>query len=124
MYALSTLHSKGFVHGDLKLDNIMVDDLGTLKISDFGFLKRSLISTSKYSKFDEVINDKLAKYNLNYKNIGVPMINSELNTPPEIFKKDDYELEPSYDIWCLGMVVYEMLTGEHMFVELEKDTEA
>jgi len=36
---LKRLHDKGIVHGDLKTSNLLVDDLGTVKISDFGFLK-------------------------------------------------------------------------------------
>lgn len=33
------LHSKKLVHGDIKTSNLMVDDLGTIKLSDFGFIK-------------------------------------------------------------------------------------
>jgi serine/threonine protein kinase len=36
---LSRLHGKGIVHRDLKPDNLMVDDSGTVKLSDFGFIK-------------------------------------------------------------------------------------
>ena len=33
------LHRMGIVHRDLKTSNLMVDDLGTVKLSDFGFIK-------------------------------------------------------------------------------------
>lgn len=33
------IHNKGMVHRDLKTTNLMVDDLGTIKLSDFGFIK-------------------------------------------------------------------------------------
>jgi hypothetical protein len=37
--ALQRLHRRGIVHRDLKNSNLMVDDLGTVKLSDFGFIK-------------------------------------------------------------------------------------
>lgn len=122
--ALSVLHSEGIVHGDIKLENILVDDLGTLKLSDFWFIKRSLISTAKYKIYDEMVNQRFEEHNHNYQNVMVPMINSEMNTPPEILQKSDHKIDPSYDIWCLGMVMYEMLTGKHIFEEIKEDPQA
>ena len=121
--ALKSLHFNKIVHGDVKLDNIMVDDLGTLKLSDFAFLKRSLISTSKFKIYKEIIKHRFENNNKNYKTVGIPMIGSELNCPPEVLQDEDYELQPSYDIWCLGLVIYEMLTGSHLFSFLGDDKE-
>jgi len=121
--ALQSLHSNELVHGDLKLDNIMVDDLGTLKLSDFGFLKRILISTNKYKIYEEWINEKFRTYKHDYMTSGIPMVNSEMSTPPEVVQNPEYKVKSSYDIWCLGMVIYEMLTGEHMFNDIAGSTE-
>jgi protein-serine/threonine kinase len=35
--AVDFLHSQGIVHRDLKLENILVDDSGSIKVADFGF---------------------------------------------------------------------------------------
>jgi serine/threonine protein kinase len=37
--AVGYLHSKGIMHRDLKLENILVDDAGYLKIIDYGLAK-------------------------------------------------------------------------------------
>lgn len=71
-----------------------------------------------------MVNQRFEEHDHNYQNVMVPMINSEMNTPPEILQKSDYKIDPSYDIWCLGMVMYEMLTGKHIFEEIKEDPQA
>lgn len=44
---LKVLHEQGICHGDLKTSNILIDDLGIIKLSDFSFLKRAFNNTSK-----------------------------------------------------------------------------
>ncbi len=39
--ALSRLHAEGYIHGDLKPENVVVDHSGTAKLVDFGFACRS-----------------------------------------------------------------------------------
>ena len=39
MLAIGELHSKGIMHRDLKLENILVDHRGYLKIIDYGLAK-------------------------------------------------------------------------------------
>lgn len=39
MLAVGELHNKGIMHRDLKLENILVDDQGYLKIIDYGLAK-------------------------------------------------------------------------------------
>ena len=38
-YSVSRLHKRGIIHGDIKASNLLVDDLGIVKLSDFGFIK-------------------------------------------------------------------------------------
>ena len=53
------------IHRDIKTSNLFVDDLGTLILSDFGFLKLAIF---KEDDFDSYIG---------------PLIGSEMYCPPE-----------------------------------------
>lgn len=127
---LSRLHNKGIVHRDLKPDNLMVDDLGTVKLSDFGFIKSiysefcpdnsqdldiKIIDKQK-SNFVKSIPDKSTLEKLVIGDYDSeeplkPLINSYFYCPPEVINKECKRLDPSYDIWSLGWIWYEMLTG-------------
>ncbi|KAM7251508.1 hypothetical protein ACFE04_023391 [Oxalis oulophora] len=82
--ALCFIHSKGFAHCDIKLDNILVCENGEAKVADFGLATK--------------------KGQFNGQSRGTPLYMS-----PESLNENLYE--PSCDIWALGCAVYEMLTG-------------
>lgn len=86
---LKHIHAKGFVHCDIKLPNILLFGDGDVKIADFGLAKKS----------GEVSED--TKYEIR----GTPLCLS-----PESVNDNEYE-SPA-DIWALGCVVIEMLTGK------------
>ena len=47
---IEVVHGAGYVHNDLKLDNIIMSDAGFLKIIDFGFATKYYTSESKDSE--------------------------------------------------------------------------
>lgn len=119
LQGLNELHSRGIVHGDLKLNNVYVDDLGTIKLGDYGFIKQTFCLTEKYTKYNSRITNESLYENDDFDRVYLPRIGSEIHTPPEIVRDKKYSPDYSYDIWCLGLVIYEMLAGKSYFEAFE-----
>ena len=98
--ALDIAHQNNIIHRDLKPNNIMFDENGDAFLCDFGLSKHL---------------DATQQLTVTYTMIGTPLYMS-----PEQMK-DSKSVDKRSDIFSLGMILYEMLTGRHPFVtELEK----
>lgn len=88
---LTYLHERGVLHRDLKGDNLLVNLDGTVKISDFGTVRKS----------DNI-----------YSNVeGMSLQGSVFWMAPEVVTMSKKGYSAKVDIWSLGCVVLEMLAG-------------
>jgi eukaryotic-like serine/threonine-protein kinase len=92
MFALGDIHEKGILHRDLKPQNLMFRRDGSLAIVDFGIAKN--IAAADRTGAGEVL--------------GTPRYMS-----PEQVQGRALDLRT--DIYSAGVLLYQMLTGQHMF---------
>jgi len=92
--ALSYIHSHGIVHRDLKPENVMVDENDNVKLIDFGIAGQAGARRLTFAKLSQVM--------------GTP----EYISPEQVKGKRG---DARSDIYALGVMLYEMLTGKAPF---------
>jgi alkyl hydroperoxide reductase subunit AhpC len=98
---MAAAHSLGIVHGDLKPANLLVTHGGVVKITDFGLSRRAASAEDSDKTQDWVFADE-------GKIAGTPAYMS-----PEQSRGEP--ATPKSDVFSLGAVLYEMLTGQPAF---------
>ena len=91
--AVRYLHHHRIVHMDLKLDNILITN-DIIKISDFG--------SAEFLFGDDIIIDRLKT--------------TITHCPPEVFDTECYRVNCSFDIWSLGIIIYELFNGAPIYL--------
>jgi serine/threonine protein kinase len=100
---LKYLHLNGIIHRDLKCANVLVDNMGVIKLSDFGASKR-IIEELNYESSDSMSKS---------------LKGSPYWMAPEVVRKIGHG-KPA-DIWSLGCCVLEMLTSKPPWYEHGKN---
>ncbi|CAN0027795.1 unnamed protein product, partial [Pylaiella littoralis] len=106
---LQQTHACGYLHGDLRPSNVLIDEYGILKLSGFGLARANKASTKNTA-------------------VAVAVAVAEGRDPtymaPEIFAVGEDAMSFASDFWSLGCVLYELLVGEPPFRSSESATVA
>ncbi len=100
--AVAAAHNQGVIHRDLKPDNIMVDGLGVVYVMDWG-LAKMLVEDDDVNQSDS----------------GRTQVGSVMGTPaymaPEQASGHSATSDRQADVFSLGIILYEILTGVNPF---------
>jgi serine/threonine protein kinase len=104
--ALQFAHNEGILHRDIKPENILLDSKGRVKIADFGIAKLVEGGESALGQAGPAGPALAANLTETGKVLGTPqyMAPEQLEHPQDVDQRAD--------IYSLGVVFYEMLTGE------------
>lgn len=89
--ALEYLHNTGYIHGDIKLENILLFPNNILKLTDFGFVRR-------WSPYQKQTSNQGTLHS---------------SAPCLLLKESFYG--PEIDIWAFGVILYQMVVGSEPF---------
>ncbi len=93
--ALESAHQCGVIHRDVKPSNVLIDVRGQPHITDFGLAKQV---------------DLDVKYTMSGTTLGTPAY-----MPPEQARGEIERIDARSDVYAIGAVLYEMLTGQTPF---------
>lgn len=107
--ALTDAHRAGIIHRDIKPENIMIRKDGYAKVVDFGLAK---LTEPSASASESVASGEAATHAKFYTSPGMILGTVAYMSPEQALGA---EVDFRTDIFSLGVVLYELLTGRHPF---------
>ena len=96
--ALVHAHQRGIVHRDIKSSNIVITNQGSLKMLDFGLAKRIRADMARGTSLSRSSSMELGR-----------LVGTIHYLAPEVLRGERANVQS--DIWSLGVLFYEMVTG-------------
>jgi len=103
--ALAYAHARGVLHGDIKPDNILLGDFGEVYLADWGLAKVHRDSSVR----------KTIKGSQPPPAYGSPTGGTPGYLAPEVAHGRWSDVDQRSDLFALGVILYEILTGKHPF---------
>jgi eukaryotic-like serine/threonine-protein kinase len=103
--ALDYAHSRGVLHGDIKPDNILLGDFGEIYLADWGLARVDLASEMRASMSDSSPPPGFTS----------PVGGTPGYLAPEVARGKWDQVDERSDLFAMGVILYEILTGKHPF---------
>lgn len=121
--AIHCVHMQGFIHRDIKPDNLLLTKEGHVRLTDFGLSTKinrySDPIVSLIDKITDAFNDFSGNtvdmpYHQKYNKLVCSAVGTTDYIAPEVLMKKSYG--PSVDYWSVGAIMFEMLFGYAPFL--------
>jgi serine/threonine-protein kinase len=111
---LGFAHARGVVHRDLKPDNIMVGDFGEVQLLDWGIAKVAGRAVADDSDAPSPLESVDVNLDREATQAGTVMGTADYMAPEQV-RGEIERIQPASDVFGLGVILYQMLTGTAPF---------